>query len=37
MSVHVEEIQLLTNKSSESGIVSPSVGQYVGVAVDRNE
>jgi len=35
--VYVEEIPLVTNKSSRSGILFPSVGQYVGVPVDRKE
>jgi hypothetical protein len=37
MSVYVEEIPLVTMKSSRSGILFPSVGQYVGVPVDGNE
>jgi hypothetical protein len=37
LSVYVEEIPLVTKKSSRSGILFPSVGQYVGVPVDRNE
>jgi hypothetical protein len=37
MSVYVEEIPLVTKKSSRSGILFPSIGQYVGVPVDRNE
>jgi hypothetical protein len=37
MSVNVEDIPLATNKSSRSGTLFSSVGQYVGVPVDRNE
>jgi hypothetical protein len=37
MSVYVEEIPMVTKKSSRSGILFPPVGQYVGVPVDRNE
>jgi hypothetical protein len=37
MSVYVKEIPLVTKKSSRSGILFPSVGQYIGVLVDRNE
>jgi len=33
MSVYVEEIPLVTKKCSRSGILFPSVGQYVGVPV----
>jgi hypothetical protein len=35
--VYVEEIPLVTKKSSRSGILFSSVGQYVGVLVDRND
>jgi hypothetical protein len=35
--VCVEEILSVTKQSSRSGILFPSVGQFVGVAVDRNE
>jgi len=31
MSVYLEEIPLVTRKSSRSGVLLPSVGQYVGV------
>ena len=37
MSEYVEEIPLVTKKSSRSGILFTPVGQYVGVPVDRNE
>jgi hypothetical protein len=37
MPVYVEELPLVTKKSSRSGILFQSVGQYVGVPVDRNE
>ena len=37
MCVYVEEIPLVTKKSSRSGILFPSIGQYVGVPVYRNE
>jgi hypothetical protein len=36
MSACVEEMALVTKKSSRSGILFPS-GQYVCVPVDRNE
>jgi hypothetical protein len=37
MSMYVEKIPLVTRKSSRSGTLFSSVGQYVGVPVDRNE
>jgi hypothetical protein len=37
MSVYDEEIPMVTKKSNRSGILFPSVVQYVGVPVDRNE
>jgi len=37
MSVYVKEIPLVTKKSSKSGILFQSVGQYVSVPVDKNE
>jgi hypothetical protein len=37
MPVYVEEIPLITKKSSGSEILFHAVGQYVGVPVDRNE
>jgi hypothetical protein len=37
MSVYVEEIPFVTKKSSKSGILFSSLGQYFGVPVDRNE
>jgi hypothetical protein len=37
VSVYVEEIPLVTKKSSRSWTLFPSVGQYVGVPVDGNE
>ena len=35
--VYVEEIPLVTKKSSRSEILFSSVGLYVGVPVDKNE
>jgi hypothetical protein len=37
MSMYVDDIPLVTKKSSRSGILFPSVDQYVGVPIDRNE
>ena len=37
MPVYVEDIPFVTKKSSRSGILFLSVGQYFGVPVDRNE
>ena len=36
-SAYDDEIPLVTKKSSRSGVLLPSVGQYVGVPVDRYE
>jgi hypothetical protein len=35
--MYVEEIPLVIKKSRRSGILFSSVGQYVGVLVDRND
>jgi hypothetical protein len=37
MSVYVAEITLVTKKSSRSRVLYLSVGQCIGVPVDRNE
>jgi len=37
MALYVEEIPFVTKKSSRSGILFPTVDQYVGVPVDSNE
>ena len=37
MSVYAKDIPLVTKKSNRSGILFPTVGQYVGLPVDRNE
>jgi hypothetical protein len=37
MSAYDEDIPFATKKSSRSGILFPSVGQYVGVPVDKYE